>query len=303
MSKDISEVFPRVFKSNTGIKITEKILDASSIEVYEIDKFSDDENNRNHYDDRNSQNIKYLVLHYTVINFPQTITTFTANKDNNRVSAHYVISELEQSLDAGKIIHVVPDDKRAWHAGISIWGNEKNLNYTSIGIEHVNHGFVTNQGKIEWCEFDNEQINSSIELCKYLVNKYNILPQNILAHSDIAPGRKEDTGPLFPWESFYKAGIGAWLDYDERTEEDIRQKYKITIDYPKSREDILKLLSIFGYDISNEDGAIKAFKAHYSDNQHAENYNSDITETLQLWCFGLVAKYITNINILIKKIY
>ena len=116
-------------------------------------------------------------------------------------------------------------DKRAWHAGLREFGDRRNLNDTSIGIEIVNlgiksydetekkYGFFIPEDK--YIEFEEGQIKKLAFLLKELIKKYNIKPKDILGHSDIAPTRKIDPGAKFPWERLYKEyGIGAW--YDEK---------------------------------------------------------------------------------------
>ena len=105
------------------------------------------------------------------------------------VSAHYVIEE------DGRLFQLVDEDKRAWHAGVSEWQGEADINSASIGIELVNPGH-------EWGyrKFPDVQIGVLIDLCRDLVGKYGIPLDRILGHSDVAPERKLDPGELFPWD-------------------------------------------------------------------------------------------------------
>jgi N-acetylmuramoyl-L-alanine amidase len=167
-----------------------------------------------------------LVLHYTVYDLPTTLKIFTGENEKN-VSAHYTISE------KGDLFKHVDEQNSAHHAGESYWRNQekmhqpsgiKKLNHCSIGIEHVNPGFkerpeqpqgitITGSSR-EWYPFSKEQMATSLQLFLGLIKKYNIDPRNVVGHSDIAPGRKQDPGPLFPWEKFADQGIGAWPDKD-----------------------------------------------------------------------------------------
>ncbi len=113
------------------------------------------------------------------------------------VSAHYVIDR------DGTIYQLVPEDKRAWHAGVSEWGTMTDLNSHSIGIEFQ----CPSPNTDELGTFTDEQIAAGIELCRDIITRYHIPLENVVAHSDIAPGRKKDPGPHFPWDQFVKAGL------------------------------------------------------------------------------------------------
>ena len=140
---------------------------------------------------RNSQ-VKYLVFHYTgMVSETAAIRKLTNSK--SKVSCHYFIRT------NGEIVQIVPDLYIAWHAGISSWKNDKNLNSNSIGIEISNPGHEHG-----YKYFNSKQINSIIKLSKKLKKKYKIKKQNILGHSDIAPLRKIDPGEKFPWKLLSK---------------------------------------------------------------------------------------------------
>ena len=117
----------------------------------------------------------------------------------SKVSAHYFIKK------NGEISSLVPDLYIAWHAGKSYWKKYINLNKNSIGIEITNPGH-----NIKYERFSKSQIESLVKLCKFLIRKYKIKPNNILGHSDIAPFRKKDPGEKFPWELMYKKKISIW---------------------------------------------------------------------------------------------
>jgi len=158
-----------------------------------------------------SQNfrVRYLILHYTVADFDRSIKIL---KTKN--SAHYLISD----RDNDSIELLVSEENRAWHAGISNWGEDKGLNDTSIGIEIVNNGFKQDGKKMLFYDFPDFQIKKIGELCKDIVNRYKISPTNILAHADIAPGRKQDPGPKFPWKKLYTDyNIGMWYNEEDKT--------------------------------------------------------------------------------------
>ena len=149
--------------------------------------------------------IKIIVLHYTGMQSErESIIRLCSLR--SKVSSHFVISR------NGKIYRLVKDNHIAWHAGKSCWGKFKNLNKNSIGIELVNKGH-----RFGYTSFSKKQILSLIKICKNLLRKYKIKNRNIIGHSDIAPDRKFDPGPKFPWKLLYENGIGAW--YDDSTKD------------------------------------------------------------------------------------
>lgn len=143
------------------------------------------------YDITFNRKIKYIIIHYTGMK-NQKLAIKRLQSRVAKVSAHYLISK------RGKIFQMVDDSNIAWHAGVSRWGGDINLNSKSIGIELVNNGDET---------FPKIQIKSLSRLIKILKKKYRIKKENILGHSDIAPERKKDPGPLFPWNYLAKIGL------------------------------------------------------------------------------------------------
>lgn len=141
-----------------------------------------------------------LVLHYTGMESCDAALERLCDP-SAEVSAHYLIDE------DGTTYQLVPDEKRAWHAGISFWRGETDINSASIGIELVNPGH-----DLGYRPFDEAQISTLISLCRTLIARHQILPAGIVGHSDIAPGRKTDPGELFPWRGLAEAGIGIWPD-------------------------------------------------------------------------------------------
>ncbi len=141
-----------------------------------------------------------LVLHYTGMESAEAAINWLCVEESG-VSCHYVVEE------DGKIWQLVPEGKRAWHAGKSSWQGEVDTNSRSIGIEIVNPGHG-----LGYPDFPDEQIESIIELSLDIVSRNAIPARNVLAHSDVAPGRKCDPGEKFPWKKLAYAGIGAWVD-------------------------------------------------------------------------------------------
>lgn len=151
-----------------------------------------------------SERIKFIILHYTVSDLPHAITGLSQGD----VSAHYILTDTEPAF----FYTLVDEAKQSNHAGLSSWKIYNQLNAASIGIEIVNPGFTESpQGRV-WYPYKQAQIDQLILLLKQIVARYNISPANILGHSDIAPQRKQDPGPLFPWKQLADAGLLQWPD-------------------------------------------------------------------------------------------
>ncbi|WP_199538524.1 MULTISPECIES: N-acetylmuramoyl-L-alanine amidase [unclassified Duganella] len=149
-----------------------------------------------------SDRIKYIIIHYTVSDLPRSIKILTQQE----VSAHYLLTDTEQPF----FYTLVDESRQANHAGLSSWKIYNQLNSASIGIEIVNPGFVeTPQGRV-YAPFPQAQIDQLILLLKQIVARHDIKPENILGHNDIAPQRKQDPGPKFPWKQLADAGLVAW---------------------------------------------------------------------------------------------
>ena len=134
----------------------------------------------------------WLVLHATEMISAQASLDWLCTP-KSEVSAHYLIDE------KGKIFNLVDEEQRAWHAGVSWWQGQSNLNSLSIGIELQN---------MPEEPFAQEQITALIGLCQDIQTRRNLHPAAVLAHSDIAPERKRDPGPYFPWDQLAQAGVG-----------------------------------------------------------------------------------------------
>ena len=160
----------------------------------------------NFYQKKRGENkIKFIILHYTGMKTESNaVKKLTDSK--SKVSSHYLIKK------SGEIVTMVPDLYIAWHAGESFWKKYTNLNKNSIGIE------ITNSGHdINYKNFTKIQIKSLIKLCKFLIKKYKIKPNNVLGHSDIAPDRKKDPGEKFPWNLLYKNKVSIWHKLNNKT--------------------------------------------------------------------------------------
>jgi N-acetylmuramoyl-L-alanine amidase len=118
----------------------------------------------------------------------------------SRVSCHYFVDE------DGQVLQLVPEARRAWHAGASFWERGNDINSRSIGVEIVNPGH-----EFGYRDFPEPQVAAVIALARDVVARWSIRPVRVLAHSDVAPSRKDDPGERFPWERLAKAGIGLWV--------------------------------------------------------------------------------------------
>lgn len=176
---------------------------------------------------------QFVILHYTgSASLGRALAALTTPA--REVSAHYVID-----VD-GRILQLVDERARAWHAGQSRWGPVEDLNSLSIGIELVNDGASA---------FPDAQITVLIQLLRDLTQRLRIPPANVLGHADVAPRRKRDPGPLFPWERLAEAGLGLWCHSPPME--------------PPPGFDPLTGLRLIGYDISDTRAAILAFKARF----------------------------------------
>jgi N-acetylmuramoyl-L-alanine amidase len=152
--------------------------------------------------------VKYLVLHYTVTDTPQSIRIFT-HQAGVEASIHYLLSN-----DPEPIIYGIVDESRtAYQAGSdSGWKGDRNLNNISIGIEIVNAGWVDGPDGRTWAPFPQQQIDTLIPLVKDIMARHHIAPENVVGHADVAPQRKQDPGALFPWKRLAAEGIVPWPD-------------------------------------------------------------------------------------------
>jgi len=152
-----------------------------------------------------SSRVKFVIIHYTVSDLPASIKILTTQV----VSSHYLLTNQATPVT----YRLVDETRQANHAGVSNWKNYTLLNGSSIGIEIVNPGFTVDaKGVRTWYPFPQNQIDDLIVLLKDIVARHHIAPENILGHSDIAPGRKQDPGPMFPWFQLAQAGLIPWPD-------------------------------------------------------------------------------------------
>ena len=148
--------------------------------------------------------VRYLVIHYTALDLPTSIRVLTQQE----VSSHYLVDDQPNP----RIYLLVDESRRANHAGVSSWKRDTNLNPSSIGIEIVNLGLTKTENGPVYYPFPQHQIDKVIALVRDITQRHDIPPDRVLGHSDIAPQRKQDPGPAFPWQRLVEAGLVAWPD-------------------------------------------------------------------------------------------
>jgi N-acetylmuramoyl-L-alanine amidase len=213
------------------------------------------------FDERNCRRpVDMVVLHYT--GMPTAAAALQRLSDpESKVSSHYMIDE------DGTIYRLVPEEKRAWHAGVAFWRGVRDVNARSIGIELVNPGH-----EFGYREFPAAQIDALIALLKDIASRYDVMPGNYVGHSDVSPTRKEDPGELFPWRRLHAAGFGRWWAAD----------FKVAPNAPALRAGerggaVLELqvaLDKIGYAIegsglydAHTEAAVRAFQRHWRQDQ------------------------------------
>ncbi len=153
----------------------------------------------NHGERKGRGVVDMLLLHYTGVPDDKVAINHLCNP-GSKVSAHYVV------LPDGAVIQLVAESRRAWHAGLGSWGSDTDINSCSIGIELANpgheHGYPA---------FPKRQIAATIALSRSIFARHKIPPHHVLAHSDVAPTRKQDPGEKFPWHLLAASGIGLWV--------------------------------------------------------------------------------------------
>ncbi|MCO7233910.1 MULTISPECIES: N-acetylmuramoyl-L-alanine amidase [unclassified Cobetia] len=225
---------------------------------------------------KSNSRIRHLVLHYTDDDLRGSLISLTGSQ----VSAHYLLSAPMPETGLPRVYPLVPEARRAWHAGVSQWGERSNLNDTSIGIEIVNAGplalvpMQTSEQEDaraavarrwspsrDFAPWSEAQISALITLLKPIIAHHGIKAVDVVGHSDIAPERKTDPGPRFPWQRLHDAGIGAW----PRTSDVLCFQRQLASEGLPSHEDLLTALTHYGYpvDHARPELAIAAFQAHF----------------------------------------
>lgn len=206
--------------------------------------------------------VKVLVIHYTAEDFAQSLNILT----DRRVSVHYLLPARPPAYDGQPLVwRLVPESELAWHAGISFWRGATRLNATSIGIELENPGGHRTASGVSWTPFPAAQMAALLPLMRDIVKRYAISAQDVVAHSDIAPQRKQDPGPLFPWRWLAAQGVGAWPDDDRVAFHLAGRPAGQQVDNTK----LLGLLASYGYEVPaqmmpyQQQALIAAFQMHF----------------------------------------
>ena len=259
--------------------------------------------------ENSNSRVSILVIHHTSSNFEDSVNILT-KASSRPVSSHYLVpdpSDMTYTREKLEVYKLVPETDRAWHAGRSYWAGKSGLNDQSIGIEVVNQTYCT-KGSTEALSTDDEdapkqicfypdfpetQMEVLIHLVKDILARHpDIKPINIIGHSDIAPARKVDPGPRFPWQRLYKLGIGAWFDDDTVVKywEQFRQT-------PMPLINIQKALGTYGYKIEatgdldeQTQNVLRAFQLHFRPMNVTGTPDLDSTAIL----FALIEKYRPN---------
>jgi N-acetylmuramoyl-L-alanine amidase len=199
----------------------------------------------------------FVIIHHTAQNScDETLKTFTLTR--TQVSAHYVVCR------NGTIHHMLNDYLRAWHGGVSKWGNNSDINSSSIGIEVDNNGSEP---------FSASQVNSLLELLGRLKKTYGIPTANFIGHADIAPGRKVDPSRYFPWQLLAQNGYGLWYDTAAAA--------------PPTDFNPLQALRIIGYDIKKPEQAIYSYHLHFVPQDTTHSFGPADTKIL----YSLMQQY------------
>jgi len=248
--------------------------------------------------------VSIIVIHHTTANFEDSYKILT-RPSSNSVSSHYLIPEPDDQTYSKSVVQtyqLVPESLRAWHAGKSYWSGKTGLNDQSIGIELVNQTWCHASGegtnpytdKVDrlcfYPDFADSQLALLVELLEDILERYpEIKPTNIIGHSDIAPDRKIDPGPRFPWQRLARLGYGAWFDDDT-----VVRYWERFREQPLPLLNVQKALGTYGYKIDptgehdeQTRNVLRAFQMHFRPSEVTSVATPDSTAIL----FALIDKY------------
>lgn len=195
-----------------------------------------------------------ILLHYTGMTTADGALSWLRNPES-QVSSHYFVFE------DGRVVQMVAENRRAWHAGKSLWAGHEDINSRSIGIEIANQG---HPGGLP--AFPKAQVDAVIELCLDCGRRWNIPAERVLGHSDVAPIRKVDPGENFPWDILSQHGVGHWVEPAPIRGGRFFQRG----DHGQPVEALQSMLSIYGYGVEitgvyceKTEGAVAAFQRHF----------------------------------------
>lgn len=190
-----------------------------------------------------------LILHHTAGSLPSSLEILQGKDPKHKVGVHYVVTDEPKP----RVIRMVPEHLAAYHAGKSAWGKLSGLNQHSIGIEIINY-----DGNVY--PYSDAQADIIFALCDEIVRRHDIKPWNVLAHSDIAVGRKVDPGSKFPWAKLASLGIGAWPLPNE-VADNLSKKRNL------APEHVRVLLTAYGYVLEPGEAGLRlgveAFQRHF----------------------------------------
>lgn len=195
-----------------------------------------------------------IILHYTGMDRAENAIAWLANP-KSKVSCHYVVDE------EGRITQMVEETKRAWHAGASYWAGETDINSVSIGIEIQNPGHEHG-----YPDFPPAQMHAVAALCRDIAKRRGIAPERVLAHSDVAPGRKIDPGEKFDWAGLSHHGVGHWVRPAALHKAEAAE---LLDDDETCIAEALQLMRAYGYGIENQDRLdwftvlVRSFQLHF----------------------------------------
>jgi N-acetyl-anhydromuramyl-L-alanine amidase AmpD len=248
--------------------------------------------------------VSIIVIHHTSADFGDSLNILT-RPSSYPVSSHYLIPEPgdpSYGKSALKIYQLVDESRRAWHAGTSYWAGKSGLNDQSIGIELVNRTWCHTSdadvnpdadGPDRLCfypDFADGQLELLIQLLAEILKRHpDVKPTNIIGHSDIAPDRKIDPGPRFPWQRLASLGYGAW--YDDETVIRYWERFRTE---PLPLINLQKALAAYGYKIDptgEEDeqtrNVVRAFQLHFQPYEVTREISRETAAIL----FALLDKY------------
>lgn len=250
-----------------------------------------------------SERIDHLVIHFTGEDFAESLRLLS-ERTKVPVSAHYLVPASNDPTYPRRRLQVhrlVDEHRRAWHAGTSYWAEATELNARSIGIELVNESrctvlvrdFAPSSPENQRCEFrpfDPEQIELVIALAREILERNpDIDPEDVVGHGDIAPDRRIDPGPTFPWRTLYEHGIGAWPDAEAVTR--YRARFEAT---PLDTARLQRALGAYGYriDVTGDSDpqtrfVLRAFQAHF----RPLNWSGQADAETAAILFALLEKY------------
>lgn len=256
--------------------------------------------------ENHNSRVNIVVIHHTTANFEESVNILT-QPSSNSVSSHYLIPEPVDTTYTRrklKVFELVPESQRAWHAGSSYWRGKTGLNDQSIGIELVNQtycnpqyteadNFANGEAPRRLCfypDFAESQIDILIDLLHEILARHpDIKATNIVGHADIAPGRKIDPGPRFPWQRLYQLGIGAW--FDDAT---VTRYWERFVNDPVPLANVQRALRTYGYDIEDTGvhdeqthDALRAFQMHFRPSTVTGEATLESTAIL----YALIEKY------------